>query len=71
VLWLKSGDANTSFFHIKIKSHRLRNFIFSLNSKGSSVTSHKDKEDAIHNVLGTKEERTSTALNAQHAPARG
>jgi hypothetical protein len=69
VLWLESGDTNTSFFYANI------NFIFSLDSNGSSVTSHKDKEGAIHNhfgsLLGTEEERTRTSSIAKHAPAHG
>lgn len=47
VQWLKAGDANTKFFHIRANCHRKRNYISHLSD---SITSFSSSE-AIANHL--------------------
>ncbi|KAI8573289.1 hypothetical protein RHMOL_Rhmol01G0266800 [Rhododendron molle] len=48
VQWLALGDQNTRFFHLKVKSHCLRNKILSLtNAEGIRLTDPKAVQDEI------------------------
>lgn len=67
VLWLKFGNANTRFFHLKANGRRRKNFIPSLkNKRGVEVHDHGAKADILHshfrNLLGEVQNR-SVGLN--------
>lgn len=68
ITWLKLGDANTSFFHVRINSRRHKNFIQMLHAGGRVDTSHLDKEEMIADhctgPLGSRSQRPCT-LNWQ------
>lgn len=50
VTWLRAGDTKTAFFQAKINGRHRKNFIHALSSGdgGSTVTTHEDKADMIH-----------------------
>jgi hypothetical protein len=43
VTWLRDGDANTRFFHLKMNARRRKNHIHLLQTDNAVVTSHDDK----------------------------
>jgi hypothetical protein len=77
--WLREGDANTHFFHVKLNSRRRKNFIHAIASDGGIATSHEEKEalifDHFSSVLGTSEQRSRTlnwaSLDLPTIPAGG
>jgi hypothetical protein len=63
--WLKSGDACTRFFHLKMSARRRRKYIYSLKRQDGTLTwNHQEKEEIIHdyfsNLLGRKVQRART-----------
>ena len=58
VQWLRLGDQNTSFFHMKMTVNRMRNKIFSICDKiVNSFVEPRDVQRVIvnfENLLGTK-----------------
>jgi hypothetical protein len=64
ITWLRVGDANTRFFHAKMKARRRKNFIHVLHSESGILTSHEEKEAALHShfdaLLGTTARRSHT-----------
>lgn len=67
-LWLKEGDCNSKFFHLKATASQRKNLIPSLNIDGVDVIDQNKKEDStwehFNNLLGTYHP-TSAALNFQ------
>ena len=61
ILYLREGDANTSFFHQQARFRKKKNFIAKLQVEDRLVTSQEDKQEAVLNfydkLLGTAEER--------------
>jgi hypothetical protein len=60
--WIKLGDANTIFFHLRANGRRRKNHITALRSiDGSQVTEHAAKAQILHqhfaNLLGTTGQR--------------
>ncbi|XP_066333398.1 uncharacterized protein [Miscanthus floridulus] len=64
VLYLKEGDANTSFFHRQARYRKKKNFIAKLQVGDQTVADQEDKQEAVlqfyENLLGTAEEREYT-----------
>lgn len=64
ITWLKAGDANTKFFHLKVNGYRRKNFIHTLNTATSILSAHEDKENHLleHfiSIMGTRKQRTCT-----------
>ncbi|XP_066333373.1 uncharacterized protein [Miscanthus floridulus] len=64
VLYLKEGDANTSFSHQQARYRKKKNFIAKLEVGDQTVVDQKDKQEAVlqfyENLLGTAEEREYT-----------
>jgi hypothetical protein len=56
--WIRLGDANTKFFHLRANARRRKNFISQLTAQGRLVTSHQDKEVELY--------RHFSALLGQH-----
>jgi hypothetical protein len=54
--YLREGDANTKFFHLRVNARRRKNLIQRLKKNDGWVTSHAEKEQHIHDhfssVLG-------------------
>ena len=48
VTYLREGDANTKFFHIKANSRRRKNFIQRLKKGQGWAISHQEKQQVIH-----------------------
>ncbi|KAM0876163.1 hypothetical protein ACQ4PT_036340 [Festuca glaucescens] len=61
-VWVKEGDANTCFCHVKINARRRRNFIHQFSSDSGVHITHDDKEKALHDhfshVLRTPADRS-------------
>jgi hypothetical protein len=62
--WIKSGDACTQFFHLKMSAIR-RKYIYSMKRQDGTLTwAHQEKEEIIHDffskLMGTKEARSRT-----------
>jgi hypothetical protein len=61
--WIRLGDANTKFFHLRANARGRKNFIPQLSAQGSLVTSHQDKEDELYRhfstILGQHTQRES------------
>ena len=67
ITWLKSGDACTRFFHLKMSARRRRKYIYALKRQDGTLTwKHNEKEQIIHehfsNLMGKKVPR-SRAFN--------
>jgi hypothetical protein len=45
--WIKSSDANTKLFHLCVNARHRKNFILSLHTHGTVVTTQKDKAEAL------------------------
>jgi len=64
VLYLKEGDANTSFFHQQARYRKKKNFIAKLQVGDQTVVNQEDKQEAVlqfyENLLGTADERDYT-----------
>lgn len=63
--WLKSGDACTRFFHMKMSARKRRKYIYSLKRQDGTMTwDNLEKEEIIHdyfsNLKGQKVARTKT-----------
>lgn len=58
VKWLKEGDANIRFFHIKMNARRRKNFIHCLQQDGNTIHTHEEKAAHLHahlnSILGTR-----------------
>lgn len=56
ITWLKAGDASTKFFHAKVCARKRKNYIHAIQDGDRVLTSHHEKEAAIHdhfsNILG-------------------
>ena len=61
--WMKEGDANTRFFHLKINARRRKSHIHALQHDNHFLTTHAEKEQALH-------EHFSVALGSAAAPSR-
>lgn len=48
VLYLKEGDANTRFFHLKANGRRRKNFIHKLENNDAWAFTHRDKQQIIN-----------------------
>lgn len=71
VLYLKEGNANTSFFHQQARIWKRKNFIAKLQVDDHIVTNQEEKHSAIFdfysNLLGDAEQRSTTLyLQAFH-----
>jgi hypothetical protein len=74
ILYLREGDANTSFFHQQACDHKKKNFIAKFNVEDQLVTGQEDKQQAAHDYfdmfLGSAEQRDFTldlqSLGLQH-----
>lgn len=51
VKWIRVGDANTKFFHIKANARRRKNFIVTLAADGVIATEQKHKEEIAANFF--------------------
>ena len=79
ITWLRAGEARTAYFVAKINSRRQRNFIHTIHTSDSIVTSHSEKASAIYDhfssSLGAAPVRDTTiawsSLNLPSLPAAG
>lgn len=64
ILYLKEGDANTSFFHVQSHYRNKKNHIHSMLDGDRVVTSQEQMEEVLHNyylnVLGSDPQRQFT-----------
>jgi hypothetical protein len=64
ITWIKAGDANTKFFHLRANARRRKNHIPVLHDQNGAHTAHEDKASAIHryysDLLGTPPPRLHT-----------
>jgi len=64
ILYLREGDANTSFFHQQARYRKNKNFISKLHEDGQILVSQEEKQEAVlnfyENLLGTAEDREYT-----------
>ena len=62
VTYLREGDANTKFFHLKANARRRKNFIQRLKNGPGWAVSHQDKQtivvDHFSNAMARPHERT-------------
>ncbi|WVZ94677.1 hypothetical protein U9M48_040542 [Paspalum notatum var. saurae] len=74
ILYLREGDANTSFFHQQARYRKKKNFIAKFSVEDELITSQEDKQQAAHDyfdaLLGSAEQRDFTldlhSLELQH-----
>jgi hypothetical protein len=74
LLWLKDGDANTSYFHQHARYKKRKNFIRKLQVGDRLLFEQEDKKEAVwdffNHLLGTVHYRDSTLnLDAFHSAA--
>lgn len=64
IAWLADGDANTAMFHAHARYRKQKNFIGSLLDGDQLLSSHEDKERAVHqfyfDLIGTSFAREHT-----------
>jgi hypothetical protein len=64
ITWLKEGDADTRFFHLKANARRRKNHIHTLQSDTTVHTTHDEKSELLHShfssILGSISERDAT-----------
>ncbi|KAM0899425.1 hypothetical protein ACQ4PT_021294 [Festuca glaucescens] len=48
VSWLRAGEANTRFFHLKANGRRRKNFMHALHHAGGTATEQQHKQQLIH-----------------------
>jgi hypothetical protein len=53
VNWMRAGDANTKFFHVKASSRRRKNFIATIAGEGEIATEHQHKANMIKAFFDT------------------
>lgn len=62
--YIRSGDANTKFFHIRASTRRRKNYIHCLHANGGVAITHSDKQkvvaDYFSDHLGSVAQRTRT-----------
>jgi hypothetical protein len=63
--WLKSGDACTRFFHMKMSARKRRKYIYGLKRQDGTMTwNNREKEEIIHdyfsNLMGRKVPQSKT-----------
>lgn len=62
--WLKEGDANTKFFHLKVNARHRKNFIHKLHRGNVIPETHEAKERALHehfsSLMGQRLPRSCT-----------
>lgn len=62
--YIRCGDANTKFFHIRASAHRRKNYIHCLHTDDRIAVAHKEKEkviaDYFKNHIGSVVPRSST-----------
>ena len=46
-MWLKAGEANSKFFHAKIRARRRKNYIHSIKVGNADITEHQEKASAM------------------------
>jgi hypothetical protein len=73
VNWMRAGDANTKFFHVKASARRRKNFIATIAGDGVIATEHQHKakliKDFFDGLLGSAPSPSATIdWQALHMP---